>query len=208
MRPSRCTAAAAYRRLRVPQQRCRRPAPDRRLRRRRRAGRLLLVQPLHEAGNVSLRLTPGIVELQARSDATITYTASDGSTIAVISLPFGVPPKNLPMTSTCTAAHGRATTGDIAVRDGRQSRLRRVEVNFRGSTGYGKSFLDAGNRQWAGTMHQDLIDAKKSAVAQGYADPSKVAIMGGSYGGYATLAAVTFSPDALRRASTSSGRRT
>ena len=72
-----------------------------------------------------------------------------------------------------------------------------LQVNFRGSTGYGKSFLNAGNRQWAGTMHQDLIDAKKWAVAQELADPSKVAIMGGSYGGYATLAGVTFSPDAF-----------
>ena len=63
------------------------------------------------------------------------------------------------------------------------------------STGYGKSFLNAGNREWAGKMHQDLIDAKEWLVKSGVADPKKVAIMGGSYGGYATLVGLTFTPD-------------
>jgi dipeptidyl aminopeptidase/acylaminoacyl peptidase len=70
-----------------------------------------------------------------------------------------------------------------------------LQVNYRGSTGYGKSFLNAGNREWAGKMHQDLVDAKEWVVKQGVADPDKVAIAGGSYGGYATLVGLTFTPD-------------
>src|SRR5262249_51218025 len=61
--------------------------------------------------------------------------------------------------------------------------------------GYGKQFLNAGNREWAGKMHQDLIDAVDWAIGKGIADPKKVAIMGGSYGGYATLVGLTFTPD-------------
>jgi dipeptidyl aminopeptidase/acylaminoacyl peptidase len=69
-----------------------------------------------------------------------------------------------------------------------------VQVNFRGSTGYGKAFVNAGDREWGGKMHHDLLDAVAHAVAQGWADPAKVAIYGGSYGGYAALAGAAFSP--------------
>ncbi|MCI0682495.1 MAG: S9 family peptidase [Gemmataceae bacterium] len=70
-----------------------------------------------------------------------------------------------------------------------------LSVNFRGSTGFGKKFLNSGNREWAGKMHDDLIDAVNWAVAKKIADPSKIAIMGGSYGGYATLVGLTFTPE-------------
>ncbi len=70
-----------------------------------------------------------------------------------------------------------------------------LSVNFRGSTGFGKSFISAGDKQWSGKMHDDLIDAVEWAVAQGIAEKDKVAIMGGSYGGYATLVGLTFTPD-------------
>lgn len=70
-----------------------------------------------------------------------------------------------------------------------------LSVNFRGSTGFGKEFLNAGNRQWAGKMHDDLLDAVAWAVEQMIADRRRIAIMGGSYGGYATLVGLTFSPD-------------
>ncbi|MCP4632417.1 MAG: S9 family peptidase [candidate division Zixibacteria bacterium] len=70
-----------------------------------------------------------------------------------------------------------------------------LQVNFRGSTGYGKNFLNAANREWGGKMHDDLIDAVNWAISQGYADPEKVAIYGGSYGGYAALVGATFTPD-------------
>ena len=70
-----------------------------------------------------------------------------------------------------------------------------LSVNFRGSTGFGKAFLNAANKQWGLTMHDDLIDAVDWAIAHGIAAREKVAIMGGSYGGYATLAGLTFTPD-------------
>jgi dipeptidyl aminopeptidase/acylaminoacyl peptidase len=70
-----------------------------------------------------------------------------------------------------------------------------LSVNFRGSTGFGKGFLNAGNKQWGLRMHDDLIDAVNWAVREGIAQDDKVAIMGGSYGGYATLAGLTFTPD-------------
>jgi dipeptidyl aminopeptidase/acylaminoacyl peptidase len=69
-----------------------------------------------------------------------------------------------------------------------------LSVNFRGSTGFGKAFLNAGDLQWGRKMHDDLLDAVKWAVAQRIADPARVAIMGGSYGGYATLAGLAFTP--------------
>jgi dipeptidyl aminopeptidase/acylaminoacyl peptidase len=70
-----------------------------------------------------------------------------------------------------------------------------LAVNYRGSTGFGKEFLNAAEKQWAGEMHDDLIDAVNWAVRQGIARKDKVGIMGGSYGGYATLVGLTFTPD-------------
>lgn len=70
-----------------------------------------------------------------------------------------------------------------------------LQVNFRGSTGFGKSFVNAGDLQWGLTMHDDLLDAVDWAIAQGVTTPEQVAIMGGSYGGYATLAGLTFTPE-------------
>lgn len=70
-----------------------------------------------------------------------------------------------------------------------------LSVNYRGSTGFGKNFINASNMEWAGKMHDDLIDAVNWAVKEKIADPQKVAIMGGSYGGYATLVGLTFTPD-------------
>ena len=69
-----------------------------------------------------------------------------------------------------------------------------LSVNFRGSTGFGKSFVNAGDLQWGRKMHDDLLDAVAWAVKEGIADASRVAIMGGSYGGYATLAGLAFTP--------------
>jgi dipeptidyl aminopeptidase/acylaminoacyl peptidase len=70
-----------------------------------------------------------------------------------------------------------------------------LSVNYRGSTGFGKKFANAGNKEWAGKMHDDLIDAVDWAVREKIADPNKVAIAGGSYGGYATLVGLTFTPE-------------
>jgi dipeptidyl aminopeptidase/acylaminoacyl peptidase len=70
-----------------------------------------------------------------------------------------------------------------------------LSVNFRGSTGFGKDFISAGDLEWGARMHDDLIDATDWAIAQSIAQADKVAIMGGSYGGYATLAGLTFTPE-------------
>ncbi|MGB2823692.1 MAG: S9 family peptidase, partial [Phycisphaerae bacterium] len=70
-----------------------------------------------------------------------------------------------------------------------------LQVNFRGSAGYGKAFLNAGNREWAGRMHDDLIDGVQWLTQARRADPKRIAILGGSYGGYATLVGLTFTPE-------------
>ena len=70
-----------------------------------------------------------------------------------------------------------------------------LSVNFRGSTGFGKGFTNAANLEWGGAMHDDLIDAVEWAVEEEIADPDRVAIMGGSYGGYAVLVGLTFTPE-------------
>jgi dipeptidyl aminopeptidase/acylaminoacyl peptidase len=68
-------------------------------------------------------------------------------------------------------------------------------VNFRGSMGFGSAFLNAGNREWGGKMQEDLIDAMEWAIREGIADPARIAIMGSSYGGYAALAGLAFTPE-------------
>ena len=73
-----------------------------------------------------------------------------------------------------------------------------LQVNFRGSTGYGKSFVNAGDREWGARMQDDLTDAVAYAIDQGWADPDRVAIYGGSYGGYAALAGAAFTPGVYR----------
>jgi dipeptidyl aminopeptidase/acylaminoacyl peptidase len=73
-----------------------------------------------------------------------------------------------------------------------------LQINFRSSTGFGKKYVHAGDRQWGLTMQNDLTDGVKWAVDQGIADPKRVAIFGGSYGGYAALAGAAFTPDLYR----------
>jgi dipeptidyl aminopeptidase/acylaminoacyl peptidase len=75
-----------------------------------------------------------------------------------------------------------------------------LQVNYRGSTGFGKHFMHAAEREFAGKMHDDLIDGVNWAIAEGIADPARVGIYGGSYGGYAALVGVTFTPDVFAAA--------
>lgn len=70
-----------------------------------------------------------------------------------------------------------------------------VQVNYRGSSGYGKEFLNAGNKEWGGKMHDDLVDTVNWLIKQEIADPDKICIYGGSYGGYAALVGAAFTPD-------------
>jgi dipeptidyl aminopeptidase/acylaminoacyl peptidase len=75
-----------------------------------------------------------------------------------------------------------------------------IQVNFRGSTGYGKAFVNAGDREWGAKMHDDLLDTLAWAVERGFVDPDRVAIYGGSYGGYAALVGAAFTPDVFTAA--------
>jgi dipeptidyl aminopeptidase/acylaminoacyl peptidase len=128
----------------------------------------------------------------------ISFKARDGLVLhGYLTTPVGVPAKNLP---TVLLVHGgpwaRDSWGYSPIVQWLANRGYAVlQINFRGSTGYGKSFLNAGNKEWAGKMHTDLIDGVHWLVKQGIADKKKIAIMGGSYGGYATLVGLTFTPD-------------
>ncbi len=129
----------------------------------------------------------------------IQYKARDGMTIyGYLTTPVGVEPKNLPMV---IFPHGGPWGRDLWGYDPYAQWLANrgyavLQPNFRASTGYGKLYLNAGDRQWAGAMRTDLLDAKDWAAKHGVADPAKVCIMGGSYGGYATLAGIAFAPEA------------
>ena len=129
---------------------------------------------------------------------TVRYKSSDGLEVpAYLTLPKGVPAKNLP---TIVMPHGgpwaRDTWGYNSYAQFAANRGYAVlQPNFRGSTGYGKTFLDAGNKQWGDKMQDDITWGVKYLVAEGITDPKKVGIWGGSYGGYATLAGITFTPD-------------
>ena len=128
----------------------------------------------------------------------VRYKSSDGLEIpAYLTLPKGVAAKNLPV---IILPHGgpwgRDTYGFNTLHQFLANRGYAVlSPNFRASTGYGKKFLEAGNGEWGRKMQDDLTWGVKYLVAQGLADPKRVGIMGGSYGGYATLAGVAFTPD-------------
>ena len=133
----------------------------------------------------------------------ISYPSSDGLEIpAYLTLPKGLEPKNLPL---IVLPHGGPWARDYWGYDSYAQFLANrgyavLQMNFRGSTGYGKAFLDAGNGQWGELMQDDITWGIKHLVTEGIADPQRAGIMGGSYGGYATLAGVTFTPDVYRAA--------
>ena len=128
----------------------------------------------------------------------VRYKSSDGLEIpAYLTLPKGVAAKSLPI---MILPHGgpwaRTAYGFNALHQFLANRGYAVlSPNFRASTGYGKQFLNAGNGEWGRKMQDDLTWGVQYLVAQGIADPQRVGIMGGSYGGYATLAGVAFTPD-------------
>ena len=129
----------------------------------------------------------------------ITYEARDGLKIpAYLTTPKGATSTNLPVV---VMPHGgpwsRDTWGYNPYAQFFANRGYAVlQPNFRGSTGYGKEFLNAGNEKWGtGAMQHDITDGVQYLVEEGIADPDRVGIFGGSYGGYATLAGLTFTPD-------------
>ncbi len=128
----------------------------------------------------------------------VRYKSSDGLEVpAYLTLPKGVPAKNLP---TIVMPHGgpwaRDTWGYQLVRSVRsQSWICSVAAEFPRVDRLRKEFLDAGNKQWGDKMQDDITWGVKYLVAEGITDPKRVGIWGGSYGGYATLAGITFTPD-------------
>ncbi|MEU7144138.1 S9 family peptidase [Nocardia sp. NPDC046473] len=133
----------------------------------------------------------------------VTITARDGLNLpSYLTLPVGIEPVGLPMV---LMVHGGPWLRDSWDYDPTAQLLANrgyavLQVNYRGSTGYGKAFVKAAITEFAGKMHDDLIDAVQWAVDQGYTDPARVAIFGGSYGGYAALVGVTFTPEVFAAA--------
>lgn len=144
---------------------------------------------------------PALKDLTLAATVPVDFTARDGMRLhAYLTLPPGLPRKNLPMV---LVVHGgpwaRARweySGMVQLLANRGYAV--LLVNFRGSDGYGKKYLHAGDRQWGLKMHDDLIDGVHWAVNNGLADPQRIAIYGGSYGGYAALAGAAFTPEVFR----------
>jgi len=140
----------------------------------------------------------------------IRYKSSTASKIpAYLTLPRASSRKSSAPSSCRTAVRGRATSGGY---NGLAQFLANrgyvvLEPNFRGSTGYGKKFLDAGNKQWGEKMQDDLTSGVTHLIAPGTVDAKRAGILGGSYGGYATLAGVAFTPDTYSAAVSIVGRR-
>jgi dipeptidyl aminopeptidase/acylaminoacyl peptidase len=143
-------------------------------------------------------ITPWIDEKKMSEMKPITVTSRDGLTLhAYLTLPAGKPAKNLPLV---VNPHGGPWARDLwgwnpEVQFLASRGYAVLQVNYRGSTGYGRKFWEASFKQWGKKMNDDLVDSVKYVVGQGIVDPKRVAIYGGSYGGYATLAGLAFSPD-------------
>jgi dipeptidyl aminopeptidase/acylaminoacyl peptidase len=126
------------------------------------------------------------------------FTARDGLVIhGYLTFPPGADRRGLP---TVLYVHGGPQARDVWGFDSRAQWMANrgylcVQVNYRGSAGYGKAFVTAGDREWGGKMHDDLVDAVAHVTGEGWADAARVAIVGGSYGGYAALVGAAFTPD-------------
>jgi dipeptidyl aminopeptidase/acylaminoacyl peptidase len=144
---------------------------------------------------------PELSEYELAPMEPFSFQARDGLTIhGYLTFPPGVGREGLPMVLN---VHGGPWARETWGFDPEAQWLANrgylcMQVNFRGSTGYGKAFVNAGDREWGNAMQNDLTDAVEFAIGQGWADRERVAIYGGSYGGYAALAGVTFTPDLYR----------
>lgn len=141
---------------------------------------------------------PQLAEYELATMEPFAFTSRDGLTIhGYLTFPAGEERRDLP---TVFSVHGGPWSRDRwGFNPAAQWIANRgylcVQINYRGSSGYGKDFLNAGNKEWGAKMHDDLLDAIEWLVAEGLADRSRIGIIGGSYGGYAVLAAAAFTPE-------------
>ena len=149
-------------------------------------------------GRFLFEARPELSRFELAAMEPFSFTARDGLTVhGYASFPPGADRTGLP---TVVNVHGGPWVRDVwGYHPEAQWLANRgylcIQVNYRGSTGYGKSFVNAGDREWGGRMHDDLVDAVAYAVSQGWTDPARVAIYGGSYGGYAALVGAAFTPE-------------
>ncbi|HET7261992.1 MAG TPA: S9 family peptidase [Casimicrobiaceae bacterium] len=143
-------------------------------------------------------VAPWLPEASMASVRPITYRARDGLVIhGYLTLPNGVQAKALPVVVNPHGGpwhrDGWGFNPEVQFLANRGFAV--LQMNFRGSTGYGRAFWEASFRQWGGTMQDDITDGVRWLIGQGIADPRRVAIYGGSYGGYAVLAGLTKTPE-------------
>jgi len=143
-------------------------------------------------------ISPWVREEHLASMYPVSYSARDGLNLSgYLTLPNGKHPENLPLV---VNPHGGPWVRDYWHFNPEVQFLANrgyavLQVNYRGSTGYGRTFWEKGFREWGKSMQDDITDGVKALIEKGIADPERIAIYGGSYGGYATLAGLTFTPE-------------
>ena len=143
-------------------------------------------------------INPSLAETDMAQMKPVKYVSRDGLTIhGYLTIPAGLPAKNLPVV---VNPHGGPWSRDIWHYNGEVQFLANrgyavLQMNFRGSTGYGRKFWEISFKQWGQSMQDDITDGVQWLIDQGVADPKRIAIYGGSYGGYATLSGITKTPD-------------
>ncbi len=153
------------------------------------------------AGSFLFESRPELARYELARMEPFSFTSRDGLTVhGYVTFPPGQGRTGLPAVLN---VHGGPTVRDVWGWNPEAQWLANrgylcIQVNYRGSTGYGKAFVNAGDREWGAKMHDDLIDAVGYVTGQGWADPDRVAIYGGSYGGYAALVGAAFTPDVFR----------
>jgi dipeptidyl aminopeptidase/acylaminoacyl peptidase len=143
-------------------------------------------------------VTPWLPEVRMAAMKPIRYTTRDGLSVnGYLTLPNDVAPKNLPVIVNPHggpwARDGWGFNPEVQFLASRGYAV--LQINYRGSTGYGRTFWEASFKQWGLRMQDDITDGVQWLVKEGIADPKRVCIYGGSYGGYATLAGLTQTPD-------------
>ena len=158
------------------------------------------------AGSFLFSARPELARYDLARMEPFSYKARDGMTIhGYLTFPPGAPGADRPALPAVLNVHGGPQARDAWGWDPEAQWLANrgylcIQVNYRGSTGYGKAFVAAGDREWGGKMHDDILDAVGYAVARGWADKDRIVIYGGSYGGYEALVGAAFTPEVFRAA--------